>query len=49
MAPQADDENEVERLREAVRLFNLAVESCEKVVSEAEDRIKRSGQDSDPE
>jgi hypothetical protein len=48
MAPKADDESKVDRLKEAVRLLKLAVESCEKLVAQAEERIARSGQDNEP-
>jgi hypothetical protein len=49
MAPQADDESKVDRLKEAIRLLGLALESCEKLLAEAEKSIHRSGQDNDPE
>jgi hypothetical protein len=49
MAPKANDENKVDRLKEAIRLLNLALESCEKLVAEAKKSVHRSGQDNDPE
>jgi hypothetical protein len=48
MATEGDEKTDVERIREVVRLLNLALDKCNELLVQAEKSIQLSGQDSEP-
>ena len=43
------DKSSVERIKDVIRLLNLALEECERHLCEAEEAVRKSGQDNHPE
>jgi hypothetical protein len=48
MATKGDEKTDVERIREAIRLINLALDKCNSLLERAEKSIQLSGQDNRP-
>lgn len=48
MATKGDEKTDVEKIREVIRLLNLALDKCNKLLVHTEECIQSSGQDNEP-
>ena len=48
MATEGEPKTDVERIMEMIRLLNLALDRCNKLLAQAEDSVQASGQDNEP-
>ena len=48
MATTGDEKAELETIRQVIRLLNVALDNCNKLLVQAEESIRLSGQDNEP-
>ena len=49
MATNAEEKSETDRIKDVIRLLNLALEDCHRYLAEAEAAVEQSKQDNRPE